>query len=122
MMPPLMFFCGLARVWRLIMLACSTVTRFFQGSTVRTRPVLPLSRPAMTLTVSPWRMVIVNFVGCFRSLIFDLVRLPNFRSERDDLGEFFVAQLSGHRPENASAHGLVGVVDQNSGIVVEADV
>ncbi len=45
------------RVCRLTMLRFSTVTRFFFSSTAVTRPVLPLSSPAMTMTMSPLRIL-----------------------------------------------------------------
>ena len=48
--PPLTFFDGLGRVWRLIMFACSTVTVRLAGFTASTRPVLPRSRPVITRT------------------------------------------------------------------------
>src|SRR5208282_3973447 len=48
--------------------------------------------------------------------------LPDFRRERDNLGELTVAQLAGHRPEDARAHGLIRLVDEHGGVVVEADV
>src|SRR5579859_5974110 len=48
--------------------------------------------------------------------------LPNFRSERDDLRELLLAQLSCHRPEHAGADGLICIVDQNRGVIVKADV
>ena len=44
-MPPLMFFCGFGRVWRLIMFTPSTTTRFLSASTRSTRPRLPRSLP-----------------------------------------------------------------------------
>src|SRR3984957_5279717 len=58
-MPPLMFFCGLGRVWRFIIATCSTTTRFFFASMDSTRPLLPASLPAITRTLSPLRMAIV---------------------------------------------------------------
>jgi len=54
-MPPLTFLFGLARVWRLTILACSTMTVFFHGFTESTRPLRPASGPAITFTWSPLR-------------------------------------------------------------------
>jgi hypothetical protein len=51
-MPPLTFFCGFGRVWRLTMPMPSTTTRLLSGSTCSTRPRLPRSLPARTSTVS----------------------------------------------------------------------
>src|SRR5208282_3305454 len=48
--------------------------------------------------------------------------LPNLRSQRDDLGELFVAQLSCHGAEHACSHRFARIVDQNRGIVVKPDV
>src|SRR5262249_41821994 len=54
-MPPLTFFCGFGRVWRLMIWACSTTTVFFSGLMERTRPVRPASGPDITFTLSPLR-------------------------------------------------------------------
>src|SRR5690606_4812817 len=48
--PPLMLRCGFGRVWRLTMFTPSTMTRFFAGSTLRTRPREPRSLPVVTTT------------------------------------------------------------------------
>src|ERR1700723_41669 len=48
--------------------------------------------------------------------------LPHFRSKRDDLGEFLLAQLAGYRPENARTNRLVRIVNQNRRVVIEPDV
>src|ERR1700751_438668 len=61
-MPPLMFFAGLGRVCRLMMLACSTITVFLRGLMESTRPFLPASLPVITRTLSPLRTLMVN---CF---------------------------------------------------------
>ena len=57
-MPPLMFFCGLGRVWRLMRFTPSTTTRPLSGTTRSTRPRLPRSRPARTSTVSFFRIAV----------------------------------------------------------------
>jgi len=49
-MPPLIFFCGFGRVWRLTIATCSTTTRFVLALMESTRPVFPASRPAITFT------------------------------------------------------------------------
>src|SRR5438445_257852 len=54
--PPLMFFEGLGRVCRLMMPTCSTTTVFFFALIASTRPLLPASFPAITLTLSPLRI------------------------------------------------------------------
>src|SRR6267154_180625 len=53
--PPLMFFEGLGRVCRLMIPTCSTTTVFFFALIESTRPLLPASFPAITLTLSPLR-------------------------------------------------------------------
>src|SRR6266508_3085558 len=50
--PPAMFFDGLGRTCRLIMLTRSTMTRSSVGRTLRTFPCRPLSRPVTTTTTS----------------------------------------------------------------------
>src|SRR5690606_15414922 len=48
--------------------------------------------------------------------------LKDFGGERDDPHELSVAQLAGHGPEDAGAARLVGVVEEDGGVLVEADV
>src|SRR3954469_12514205 len=48
--------------------------------------------------------------------------LEHLRGERDDLHEAAVAQLAGHRPEDARAARVVRLVDDHRGVLVEADV
>src|SRR5512132_2832518 len=69
-------------------------------------PVLPLSLPEITMT---WSLV--------RSFISE-----HLRGERDDLHEPAVAQLAGHRPEDARAARVVLGVDDHSRVLVEGDV
>src|ERR1700688_766992 len=121
-MPPFTFLEGLARVCRLMMLACSTVTVRRRGLTPSTRPVLPLSRPLITRTWSPLRMpalVMVVFMNLSSS---SAPASPDLRGQRYDFGKFLLAQFARYRTEYARAHGLVGVVDGHRGIVVKADV
>src|SRR3954453_21170732 len=73
-----------------------------------TLPVLPLSLPAMTTTLSSAR----SFAGISEHL----------RGERDDLHEPAVAQLAGHRPEDARPARVVLRVDDHRGVLVEGDV
>src|SRR4030095_11576624 len=54
--PPLTFFCGFARVCRLIMFTPSTIRRWVVGMTFSTRPRLPLYFPVVTRTVSFFRI------------------------------------------------------------------
>src|SRR5687767_1858312 len=108
-MPPLMFFCGFGRVCRLIRFTPSTTTRFFSGSTDNTRPFLPRSLPARTIT---WSFLRIDIP----------MALQHLWSERDDLHEAALAQFAGNGPEHARADRLTLVVDQHRRIAVEADV
>src|SRR6266567_1437434 len=83
------------------------------GTTRRTSPVLPLSFPAMTTTLSPF-------------LIFSLAISINpgsqhFGRKRDDLHEFAGAQLARYRSEDARADRLALLVDEDRGVAVETD-
>src|SRR4051794_23706596 len=51
-----------------------------------------------------------------------LHELEHLRGEGDDLHEPAVAQLAGHRPEDARAARVVGLVDDHGRVLVEADV
>src|SRR3954453_12619500 len=88
----------------------STYTRCFAGSTRRTLPVFPRSLPLMTTTSSSRRI--------FRAALI----LEHLRSERDDLHEVAIAQLAGHRPEDARAARVVLRVDDHGSVLVEGDV
>src|SRR5581483_4974619 len=50
------------------------------------------------------------------------MHLQDLRCERDDSHELLVAQLAAHRPEDARAPRLLLVVDEDGGVLVEADV
>src|SRR3954451_24038766 len=95
---------------RVVMLRPSTNTRCLFGSTVSTVPVLPLSLPDMTFTVSPLR------------ILKPAMALKHLRRQRDDLHEVAVAQLARHRPEDAGAARVVGGIDDHCGVLVEGDV
>src|SRR4051794_1158914 len=73
-----------------------------------TLPVLPLSLPAMTTTLSSAR----SFAGISEHL----------RRQRHDLHEPAVAQLARHRAEDARAARVVLGVDDHRGVLVEGDV
>src|SRR4051795_3409330 len=72
-----------------------------------TLPVLPLSLPEMTITLSS---VLIRMAS------------EHLRGERDDLHEPAVAQLAGNRPEDARAARVVLGVDDHRGVLVEGDV
>src|SRR6185436_11888780 len=108
MIPPSPVRLGL--VWRLMTLTPATTTRCSVGSTRSTSPILPLLRPAMTFTRSPFRIFILMVMG-----------LQDLRRQRDDLHELLGAQLAGHRTRDAGADRLALLVDQHGGVAVEAD-
>src|SRR5205814_617534 len=114
------------------MLRPSTKTRLFLGSTAFTVPVLPLSLPVITLTVSPLR-ILTRWATSYRASRVEpqqagrdsgevTISLQDLRSQRDDLHEVAVAQLARHRPEDARAARVVGGVDDHRGVLVEGDV
>src|SRR5258705_7331436 len=94
------------------MLSRSTMARRFSGMTRTTLPVLPRSRPAITMTVSFLRMAARIAV----------LRLQDFRSKREDLHEFLGTQLTGHWPEDTRTDRLPLIVDQDGGVRIELDV
>src|SRR5919107_4337272 len=69
-------------------------------------PVLPLSLPEITMTLSSVR----SFIS------------EHLRGERDDLHEPAVAQLARHRAEDARAARVVLGVDDHGRVLVEGDV
>src|SRR5512134_1501204 len=105
--PPLMLRCGFGFVWRLIMFTPSTIRRFFTGSTLSTRPRLPLSFPVVTMTVSLRRIGVCS-----------LAISENLGRQRNDLHEPALAQLARHGPEHARADRLVLVVHQDRGVAI----
>src|SRR5215218_9149654 len=84
----------------------STMTRLRSGITRVISPSRPMSLPERTRTRSP-----------FLSFISD-----HLRRQRDDAHELAVAQLPADRAEDARAARLHLVVDEHSGVLVEADV
>src|SRR5882762_7798177 len=101
------------RVWRFTMLTPWTRTRPSWGRTRRTSPVLPLSLPARTTTLSPF-------------LIFSLIMnaassSQHFGRQGHDLHELAGAQLARHRSEDARADRLALLVDEHRRVPVEAD-
>src|SRR5271155_1824513 len=96
----------------------STYTRSSRGATRMTRPVLPRSLPAMTSTWSSVLIFIVRRWGVGR----EGAMSEHLGSEGDDLHEVAVAQLAGHRAEDARPARVVLVIDDHRGILVEGDV
>src|SRR5687768_9608503 len=79
----------------------------------RTLPVLPLSRPAITTTLSP--LLMCRAMIKFRNS-------NHFTCQRNDLHEVLVAQLTGDSAENAGASRVVVLVDHHGRVLVETDV
>src|SRR5215831_10542237 len=107
------------------------MTRSLSGKTRSTSPVLPLSRPLMTTTLSPF--LIFNFgtfallaplrplAGRGRKRQASSASLENLGGEGDDLHEPARPQFAGHRAEDTGPDRLALVGDQNGGVAVEAD-
>src|SRR5262245_45106958 len=85
---------GRGLVWRLATLRPCTTTRLSAGITLSTAPVLPLSLPVITTTLSPF-------------LILKAAMSQHLRRQADDLHVALGAQLARHRPEDAGADRLV---------------
>src|SRR5262245_20257892 len=111
-MPPLIFRCGFGRVCRLMMFTPSTSSRLSAGTTRRTRPRLPRSLPAITMTVSLRR------IGVWTRDMW----LQHLGRERDDLYEPSLSQFAGHGSEDTRPNRLVLIVDEDGGVPVEPDV
>src|ERR1700742_3931873 len=95
---------GLA--WRLATFTPSTMTRSRLGMARTTSAFLPLSLPDRTITWSPLWIFMSEHLRC----------------ERHDAHEALVAQLAADGPEDAGPARLLLVVDENGGVLVEADV
>src|SRR6202011_3926859 len=95
-----------------------TTTLPSRGRVRSTSPCLPRSLPATTTTGSPGaRSSLFSFGwGLFLS------KLEHLRSQGHDLHEVALAQLTRDRAEDARAPGIVLVVDDHGGVVVEPDV
>src|SRR5688572_30011814 len=87
----------------------ATMTLPRSGMARMTSPSLPLTLPVHTRTVWPMRIFMPAMSG-------------HLRSQRDDAHELGVAQPAAHRAENAGAARLALVVDEDGGVLVEADV
>ena len=64
-------------------------------------------------------------MSSFLMLIVFIIRAPSlnhFGSQGQDLHVILVAQLAGHWPKDTGTAGVVVVLDQNSGVLIEADI
>src|SRR5262245_58273673 len=111
MMPPCTPWPGFGRWCFFTTLMPSTRTRS-SVCTCKTVPRRPLSRPAMTITSSP-------FLIC--GMVSRSFRSQHFGCERDDLHELVRAQLARHRAEDAGTDRLQLVREQDRGVAVEPD-
>src|SRR6478609_10707808 len=107
-MPPVVPLSGLGLVCFFTRLMPSTMT-FSSSFRSTTRPRLPLSLPASTMTSSPLR------------ILFMAGSLQDFRGQGHDLHELLGAQFARDRSEDAGADGLQLVIEQHGGIAVELD-
>src|SRR5215471_5735459 len=134
-MPPLMLRWGFGFTCFFTTITCSTRMRFLSAITRRTRPRLPLSLPAITSTVS-LRLILMPAITVYlsyprRSVGAGIrfmrrsvrgVKLDDLGCERDDLEKLLLAKLAGNRPEDAGSDRLHRVVDDDSSVLVEANV
>src|SRR5688572_4045021 len=116
------------------MLIPSTVMRPVFRNTRSTLPSFPLSSPRMTRTVSPrvtgigTRSSLVacrtEFFAFGRSVLryFRIRMSDHLGRKRHDLHVLLVAELSGHRTEDARGARLALLVDDHHGVLVEPDV
>src|SRR4030095_5192135 len=108
-MPPGWFFSGFGFECFFTVLTPFTIT--WRSSTMRAMsPRLPLSRPAMTTTLSPF--LILRMLASPPSL-------QHFRRERHDLHEPLVAQLARDGSEDARADRLELGGEQHGGVGIE---
>src|SRR5687767_7956158 len=108
MIPPVMPFIGIGRWCFFTRFAPSTSTCW--SSTMRsTVPRLPRSRPVVTMTWSPLRILRIP------------VPSEHFGREGHDLHEALGAQLARHRPEDARADRLELRREQHGRVRVELD-
>src|SRR5512144_10096 len=107
-MPPCSFFIGLGRWCFFTWFTPATIT--CSGPTMQvTSPRLPLSRPAITTTLSPFLILRIG------------PSLQHFGRERNDLHEPLGPELARDRPEDAGADRLELVVQQHRRVTVEGD-
>src|SRR5829696_7895629 len=88
----------------------STMTRRSRGWASMIRPCFPRSLPEITWTRSP-----------FLSFIAWAAMSEHLRGEADDLHEVLLAELARHGSEDTRAARVVGVVDEDGGVLVERD-
>src|SRR6266852_6182486 len=86
-----------------------TMSRASAGMTRKTSPDLPLSRPLITTTLSPFLIFIFG------------IGLQHLGGERDDLHKAARPEFAGYRPEDARADRLALMGHQHGGVAVEAD-
>src|SRR3954466_8751649 len=86
-----------------------STTTWPSSSTLTTVPRRPLSRPAVTTTSSPLRILFITFSS------------EHFRRQRDDLHERSRAQLARDRSKDARADRLELVRQQHRSVAIEAD-
>src|ERR1039457_2724908 len=96
-----------ARVCLLTILSPSTRTPSFLKRTLRTLPVLLLSLPVITITVSPF-FTCRFFPGIFYS---PNILLKYLRSKGYDFHKLLGPKFSGNRSENTGSDGFFLVVD-----------
>src|SRR5262245_56031681 len=97
----------------------STTTFPAVRSTDNTLPDFPRFRPAITTTVSPFRILVFCSANTGTP---SSIRLQHFRSERDDFHELFPTKFPRDRTEDASSHRFTVLINQDAGIAIELDI
>src|SRR5947207_12256047 len=96
-------------VWRRATWTPWTISRRSAGKTRSTSPALPLSRPVMTTTLSPFLIFIFG------------MGLEDLGGEGDDLHEPPRPQFTGNRPEDAGPDRLALLCDQDRRVAFDAN-
>src|SRR5699024_1773732 len=112
MIPPF-WFAALGFVCFVSILTPSTRTLPSFLFTAITLPSLSLSFPAMTFTVSPLLIFIVDIFG---------TSLQYFRSKGNDLHEVLLSELTGYWSKNTCSTRIQIIFYNNSSIFIESDV
>src|ERR1700693_5458308 len=100
------------------MLTPLTTILCLSGIVRSTSPCLPLSLPVTTITGSPGARSSQRRLSC---ALFFSIGLEDLRGQADDLHEVALAQLAGHRAENARAARVVRRRKQLRRVLIEAD-
>src|SRR3990172_1771895 len=97
----------------------STITLPAPRSTERTFPDFPRSRPEITTTVSPFRILLLRS-ACTVSPTHS--PLQHLRRQGNDLHEFLPTQFTRDRTKNTGSNRLPVFIDQDTGVPIELNI